>query len=393
MMAPSESVTGDRARDQPHGGPPEVIPRRTACVHRHEIRPADTLLSIAARYNVPVQELVQLNRLSSTEIWFRKDLAIPCKNPDCMGTCTRTEALSFEGRSETPSEGPRVGPHGGPTALITKAPTPRRPMSSVGGSAPSGLVDSLSGFSQRVGPPSGSLQGDVAAGGPHPKAPEEELQRSANLAMLVEGLVRETDIHSRLARQRLIARHLKYEDALRDCAELRRWQREMDLTTPEIISYLIIYDEDIDRARTALAEDTCWHRETIVRAKVHREATRSSSWINHLLPRLCRRQTPAGYVRLPSSSSAQLGPRMASVPQRGLPPTVPPQIIGRGVPVSGIADFGAPLPQFGSTSVEGVRRRRAAGGPTRTSIEASVDTPAGTPAEEGPSNDVEMQQF
>ena len=53
---------------------------------------------------------------------------------------------------------------------------------------------------------------------------------------------------------------LNYEAALRDCAELRRWQREMDLTTPEIISYLIIYDEDMDRARTALAEDTRWHR-------------------------------------------------------------------------------------------------------------------------------------
>lgn len=209
MMAPSEPVAGASAGAPPHRGPPEVIPRRTTCVHRHEIRPADTLLSIAARYNVPVQELVHLNRLSSTEIWFRKDLAIPCRNPDCMGTCTRTEPPSIEGPSEAPSEGPRVGPPEGPPSLTIKAATPQRPMPSVGGSAPSRGVGSQMESFQRVVPPPGSLQGDAAAGGPHPKAPEEELQRSANLAMLVEGLVRETDIHPRLARQRVIARSVR----------------------------------------------------------------------------------------------------------------------------------------------------------------------------------------
>ena len=133
-------------------------------------------------------------------------------------------------------------------------------------------------------------------------------------------------------------------------------------------------------------------RENIVRAKAHREVTRPSSWIYQIVPRLCRRQSPAGYVRIPPASAAYQGLRMAPIPQRGLPPTVPPQIIGRGAPVSGIADLGAPLPQFGSTSVEGIRRRRAANG-GGTSVGAPPGTPAGTPAEEGPTEDVEMEHF
>ena len=159
-----------------------------AAQHRHKIRPADTLLSIAAEYGVSVQQLMRCNKLSSTDIWFRNHLLIPCTAPEAA----RRAAAAAEG--SPPAE------HGGASGA---PPGAAAPAAAAAAAAAAGPLDN-SGVSA-AGEVEKNSKGKGGPQGP-PKAYQDELQNNANIAMLVEGLLRETDIHPRLARQRIMAR-------------------------------------------------------------------------------------------------------------------------------------------------------------------------------------------
>ncbi|OEH79313.1 domain domain-containing protein [Cyclospora cayetanensis] len=238
------------------------------------------------------------------------------------------------------------------------------------------------------------LQDVAGARGP-PEAPLsdvcDELQRSANLAMLVEGL-------------------LEYDLALRDCLDLRRWQRELDLTVPEVLSYLVLHDDDIDRAYAALVDDANWHSE-IHKAKARLSPPRSS-WISQIIPRFCvRASTAANSIGLGPPTGAAQGPEVyqgawgnvvapaTGSPQRigennrgGLPVTVPAQLIGRPATAAGVSlvegTLDPSIPEFFSTSLEGLRRRRrgVSGCTEAATLGASLGTllqaPIGTAVDE-----------
>ncbi|KAL8270040.1 hypothetical protein Esti_006032 [Eimeria stiedai] len=247
----------------PEGPPPEGSsePQRSPCIHLHEIRPADTLLSIAAQYDVPVQELVQLNRLTSSDIWFHRHLTIPCRRPSCLSSCASSSSASSAGATALPSSGSNNTQRPPASRQTGQQPSGSRASSGVGRDARASSFQAAAAGGPTLQQPLARAGGSGGPSeGPHKGLLSEELQESANLAMLVEALVRETDIHPRIARQRITARSLDYEAALRDCLELRRWAAEMDLSAPEILAYLIIHSGDLQRAHTALVEDLQWHK-------------------------------------------------------------------------------------------------------------------------------------
>lgn len=373
----SPSGCGSAGAGPSSGSPP-------ACVHMHAIRPADTLISIAAQYGIRMQELMQFNRLGSSDIWFRTHLAIPCRDPACRAACGAPEASPAGGppgapAAEASEEKERTGdPRASKWLPLqeeqsaaacsetdTKAPHKRPDR---GASLPPCQRTPLGGPSRTPGGPPGASQTQEETQRAHSGAPTEDLQTSANLAMLVEGLVRETDIHPRLARQRVLARGLVYAEALKDCEELRRWQRELDLTPPEVLSYLVIYEGDIAKAYSALLEDEKWHREKIRREKLRRDIGSPSSWLCHLKPRLCIRDLHAGYMRLPETAPGAPQPS-SSAPR--------PEVIGRRGTLLTCPNTGM-TPLFSSTSIEGIRRRGPRG--PRASLDGGprAATPADT---------------
>ncbi|XP_026193005.1 uncharacterized protein LOC34622943 [Cyclospora cayetanensis] len=384
-------------------GAPRCLSRGPVGVHQHEIRPADTLISIAGEYNVPLAELMRLNRLSSSEIWFRKHLCIPCRDPACRehSDTLTTKQEVHEGSNVEPSD--REEAPFRACNVITRMSTEKL-------QSEADNVEECKGAPQAI---ARELQDVAGARGP-PEAPLsdvcDELQRSANLAMLVEGLVRETEIHPRLARHRILARDLEYDLALRDCLDLRRWQRELDLTVPEVLSYLVLHDDDIDRAYAALVDDANWHSE-IHKAKARLSPPRSS-WISQIIPRFCvRASTAANSIGLGPPTGAAQGPEVyqgawgnvvapaTGSPQRigennrgGLPVTVPAQLIGRPATAAGVSlvegTLDPSIPEFFSTSLEGLRRRRrgVSGCTEAATLGASLGTllqaPIGTAVDE-----------
>ncbi|KAL8443125.1 hypothetical protein Emag_006075 [Eimeria magna] len=353
QQPPAGASSGDEGAF-PEGPPPEGSPepQRSPCIHLHEIRPADTLLSIAAQYDVPVQELVQLNRLTSSDIWFHRHLTIPCRRPACVSSCASSSSASSAGAPPVSSvaSNNRERP-----ASRQSSQQPSRSQASSGVGTNAGLL-SLEATAPG-GPPlqQGPTRARASGGsleGPHKGPLSEELQESANLAMLVEAL-------------------LNYEAALQDCLELRRWAAEMDLSAPEILAYLIIYSGDLRRAHTALVEDLQWHKDNTLRTQIGQGGFHSSfSWLSHLRPGFFGGPSRGRYRRLPSdgSSNAFRGPP----PHLGVgsPPTssgAPPLPAMRGGPSRENARGGAPsypqaegsatLLHFNSTSLEALRRR------------------------------------
>ncbi|KAL8445153.1 hypothetical protein Emed_005848 [Eimeria media] len=381
QQPPAGASSGDEGAP-PEGPPPEGSsePQQSACIHLHEIRPADTLLSIAAQYDVPVQELVQLNRLTSSDIWFHRHLTIPCRRPACLSSCASSSSASAAG---APPEGNNRERQA--SQQSSQQPSGSRGSSGVGaqaGVSPMGAT--ASGGPPVPQEPSRATRGSGGPSeGPHKGPLSEEVQESANLAMLVEALVRETDIHPRIARQRITARSLNYEAALRDCLELRRWAAEMDLSAPELLAYLIIHSGDLQRAHTALVEDLQWHKDNTLRSQmVHGGLQSSFSWLNHLRPGFLGGPSRGRYRRLPSEGSPNVfrGPPVHL--ELGAPPTssgAPPLPAARRAPSTETARGGPPsypqaegnatLLHFNSTSLEALRRRpvgrgqREVGGP------------------------------
>ena len=105
-------------------------------------------------------------------------------------------------------------------------------------------------------------------------------------------------------------------------------------------------------------------RETIQRAQSHRS---SSSWFSQWMPGLHWRSSNKGYSRIhPSiyasqpSFSPPTSSELPSQPQRGSVVALPPQLIGRSSSPLYVCSDRPCVPEFGSTSLEGLRRRRGA---------------------------------
>ncbi|KAL8429655.1 hypothetical protein ACSSS7_006430 [Eimeria intestinalis] len=354
--------TDDSPADE--GSPPEgpttegsSEAQRSSCLHVHEIRPADTLLSIAAQYDVPVQELMQLNRLTSSDIWYHRHLIIPCRHPSCLSSLASSssapsggELPHSSGSSDRSSNTQRVAPRqSGQQPSASRAfPRMRREVGA--------RVSSVQQAPARAQGSEGPVEG------PHKGTLSEAVQESANLAMLVEAL---------------------------DCLELRRWAAELDLTAPEILAYLIMHGGDLPRAHTALIEDLQWHKKGFFFFCIHvgpglRDNTRrmqmlqgdlnsSFSWLPQFRLNFLRGFSRGRYRRLPSDNSlnASWGGPPPVHPGVGLHPAglgCPPLSSARGTPSGETARRGPfPFPQaeggsstllhFNSTSVEALRRR------------------------------------
>ncbi|KAL8439053.1 hypothetical protein Efla_007708 [Eimeria flavescens] len=408
MRGPQAAQQTSRDRGAPAGSgrPPEAasasgLPEaaRSPRVHLHEIRPADTLLSIAAQYDVPVQELMQLNRLNSSDIWFHRYLTIPCRQPACLADCSSSRPLPAAAPAAASSSSSSSSGACRSTAGITTGSGSSEFLAAsrlgVGDAAARGAADE-----SQQGPPCSEDPGGPPAGGAPAGALSEDLQESANLAMLVEALVRETDIHPRIARQRITTRSLNYDAALRDCFELRRWAAEMDLTASEILAYLVIHNGDIDRAYTALIEDDQWHNLprcllclsaaicpspaaadslALLQGLLEGGPSSSSSWLSHLRPnfllgvprggsyRRVASDAPAHVVGAPSAARGGARPCSRGAPRVGGARAPPFPVTSADTPACSRfgharGDGSAALPQFNSTSLEALRRRPVGSG-------------------------------
>ncbi|CBZ55507.1 putative LysM domain domain-containing protein [Neospora caninum Liverpool] len=245
-----------------------------SCTHIHRIQAADTLLSIALQYDVPVSHIMVANHLSSTDIWYKNELLIPCN-----GRCQKqgTHALSSPsgcspalsgaedaldrdgcGRNASPFQhGERRDEVGRGRAGDACARTGELPNKASGGSQ----RNSHAGRGDGDSSPRACMRMEVP----------EAVQKSAHTAMMVEAIVRQAGVDPKLARAQLAFRNGDADLARADCCLLKRWQDELDVTPPEILAYLSVTDGDVVRAREAMMEDAEWHREL----EAHRATTRA----------------------------------------------------------------------------------------------------------------------
>ncbi|PFH33569.1 LysM domain-containing protein [Besnoitia besnoiti] len=240
----------------------ETAPRE-ACRgnHVHAIQPADTLLSIALQYDVPVPRIMLANRLSSADIWFKNELLIPCS-----GRCAQVAAV------ERPAEARRDAAEGAGDRARRLGP------------AAESAVDAA------------SAQMDAAC--VRTEIPDL-VHRTAHTAMLVEALVRQEGVDVTLARAQLAFRNGNADVARADCRLVRRWQDELDVTTPEILAYLSVNDGDVVKARNAMLKDEQWLQEQEEAHRTRARARPASFSVSSLLnTRSLFSSASARYVRL-----------------------------------------------------------------------------------------------
>ncbi|KFG31504.1 LysM domain-containing protein [Toxoplasma gondii p89] len=258
--------------------------------HVHQIQAADTLLSIALQYDVPVSRLMLINRLSSTDIWFKNELIIPC-NRQCPTAAALTSSSSPSSSPPPPSlssssgsavkganAGVRSERNGEPERLLREQLprwSPERRRAGVGGDRTAGAASARNGDSGKSGRVASSADGEDNWHACMRMQVPDDVQKSAHTAMMVEALVRQAGVDPKLARAQLAFRNGDPDLARADCCLLKQWQDELDLTPAEILAYLSVNDGDVFRARKAMEEDVAWHRE---QEAAHRATSKGRSF-------------------------------------------------------------------------------------------------------------------
>lgn len=168
-MVPSDNNLGEASA--------RPLPDLQKYVHVHTVQPADTLISIAAQYDVPVSLLIHKNKLASSDIWFHRYILVPCWVPE-----SKAESISLPklvAASHELEDGGQWRP---------REPLPIKVSAS-------GEVRALECSPERWS----TNRTPVLS---------ETMHRVARVAMLIEAIVRESGVHPELARSRIGARRV-----------------------------------------------------------------------------------------------------------------------------------------------------------------------------------------
>uniref|UniRef100_A0A0G4I2A0 LysM domain-containing protein n=1 Tax=Chromera velia CCMP2878 TaxID=1169474 RepID=A0A0G4I2A0_9ALVE len=233
----------------------------------HKVQSADTILNIAMRYGVPVEEIKRRNKIQGNEIWMLNELVIP-------GT-----PASANGRGE-----------GGDANVREPSGVPQQ---------------NVWGFRTE-------LPSDVAEG--------------ARLRDHVTALMRAADCDEEVARTTLQKRDFDFDRALKEVTTVRRLAALFLVDDREALAYLDMCDFNFEAAKKALEDDLRWERDQESGARAQqRQQQRGRGWrlipqagqgagARRILPTQQQQQPPVPGPRAAAYGSMQSGLTEASLP-------------------------------------------------------------------------------
>ncbi|PHJ22398.1 hypothetical protein CSUI_003753 [Cystoisospora suis] len=235
----------------------------------HQIGPGDTLLSIALQYDVSIPQLMLQNRLSSTDISFKRELIIPLKRKKKKKAKEEDEKGSTH--SKTHQEKEHVHPSRSFSGVCTPQPSSSSSLcsssfSSLGETKRSKGQDEEERRDRREKKdqdtkeqqPGSTFDREYRDGGI-----PTSIHRSAYTAMMASSLVLQEDVDIQLVRAQLAFRNGDVEAARVDCRLLHRWKETVgsdDFSVPEVLAYLTVHDGDVQKAWRAMRIDTLHKR-------------------------------------------------------------------------------------------------------------------------------------